>query len=205
MNTALIFDAASHTYRLDGRPIPSVTRALGVLDDWEHVPRDRLEAARRFGDHVHKAVALLVRGQLDWARLDPQLVPYVEGAQRFLRQARLVVLASELAVVNRAVGYAGMIDLVAREKYLGIYDFKSGALTRMVGPQTAGYAEAYRAMYNARVQRRYCVQLSPELPNGYRVHLLTDPADWNIFLSALNITRWKNGTSAAGFKNFLTG
>lgn len=187
------FDRETHVYRVAGREVPSVTRALGSLEDWEHVPVSRLEAARRFGRHVHQAVALLVRRQLDWQRLDPELEPFIRGAERFLQHARLKIIASELPVVHRVLRFAGMLDLVAREKYLGLYDFKSGAVPRSVGPQTAAYAEAYFAMFGTRIQRRYCVQLDPNLPLGYKVHPLTDSRDWSIFLSALNIARWKNG------------
>jgi hypothetical protein len=33
-------------------------------------------------------------------------------------------------------------------------------------------------MLGARVKRRYCVQLNPEFPQGYKVRALTNTADW---------------------------
>jgi hypothetical protein len=55
-----------------------------------------------------------------------------------------------------------------------------------VGPQTAAYAEA---LGEPRIKRRV-VQLRRD--GTYRTERLTDRADWNLFLSALNIYQWRN-------------
>ena len=96
----LDFNAEAHEYRLDGQLVPSVTQVLAVLEDFEGVPWHLLEAARKFGQHVHEACALMVRGELDWASLDPALVPYVEAAQRFIDESGFVVRACELQVAH---------------------------------------------------------------------------------------------------------
>lgn len=191
--SSLTFEPASHTYRLAGREVPSVTQALQLLEDFEGVPWAILEAARKFGQHVHEACALLVRGQLDWASLDHALVPYMECAKRFIAESGVRIIASELRLAHRTLRYAGTLDVLGDHKaFSGLYDFKSGVVPRTVGPQTAGYAAAYLDTYGVRVQRRYCVQLNPDLPNGYKVHRLNDPADWHTFLSALNCWRFKH-------------
>lgn len=189
----LTFEPEGHTYRLAGLEVPGVTQVLELLEDWEKVPRHLLEAARLFGQHVHEACALLVRGKLDWASLDPALVPYLEGAQRFLRESGVKVIASELRIAHKTLRYAGTLDILGEIRgQTGLFDFKSGIVPRTVGPQTAAYVGAHQDTYGIRVNRRYCVQLSPELPNGYKVHALNEPADWHTFLSALNIHRWKH-------------
>jgi hypothetical protein len=193
MANALSFDRESHTYRLDGQPVPGVTSVLRLLDDFEGVPAHLLEAARKFGSHVHEACALMVRGQLDWARLDLDLFPYVDAARRFIEESGIVVLASELQVAHETLRYAGTLDLIGRWRGVAtLIDFKSGQFPRSVGPQTAAYANAYHSQSGIRVPRRYCVQLNPALPNGYKCHALTNSADWSIFVSCLNIHRWKN-------------
>lgn len=193
MGNALAFDQESHTYRLDGQPVPGVTSVLQLLNDFEGVPFHLLEAARKFGSHVHEACALMVRSQLNWTSLDPDLYPYVDAARRFIVESGVVVLASELRVAHAGLKYAGTLDLVARWKGLNaVVDFKSGQFPRSVGPQTAAYAGAYSEQTGIRVPRRYCVQLNPDLPNGYKVHALTNSADWSIFVSCLNVHRWKN-------------
>lgn len=190
---SLSFEPESHTYRLSGQVVPSVTQALGLLEDFEGIPWAILEAARKFGQHVHEAAALLVRSQLDWKSLDHALVPYMECAKRFIVESGVKIIASELRLSHRTLRYAGTLDVLGDLRGdLGLYDFKSGVLPRTVGPQTAGYSAAYFDMYGIRVKRRYCVQLNPDFPNGYKVHRLNNPADWHTFLSALNCYRFKH-------------
>lgn len=191
---SLLFDAAEHRYTLEGRDLPSVTTVLQMLADFERVPWETLEAARLFGQRVHEACALLVRGILDWESLDPALVPYLEGARNFLKRADFLVIASELRLAHRPLRYAGTLDLMGELNGApALVDFKSGALPRSVGPQTSAYAEAYHAMHGKRIRRRYCVQLNPEFSEGYKVHALTDATDWSVFLSCLNVWRFKHG------------
>lgn len=189
----LAFDHAAHAYRLDGRSVPGVTKVLELLDEFEGVPWDLLEAARKFGQHVHEACALMVRNELDWQSLDHDLFPYVDAARRFLEESGVTVLASEVRVANVSLRYAGTLDLICDWRGLrGLFDFKSGQNPRSVGPQTAAYAAAYQEQTGIRIPRRYCIQLNPSLPNGYKVHALKDTADWHVFLSCLNVYRWKH-------------
>jgi hypothetical protein len=194
MASALTFDEATHSYTLDGNRVPSVTQVLNVLEDWEGVPPDRLEAARLFGQRVHEACALLVRGVLDWDSLNAALVPYVEGARNFLRMSGAVVIASELRLGNSRHRYAGTLDLMVEWRGQCLADFKSGVVPRTVGPQTAAYSESYREHYQQRPKRRYCIQLNPEAPHGYRVHELKNPSDFSLFLSCLNVWRAKHAS-----------
>jgi hypothetical protein len=198
---SLQFDKVSHTYRVDGRLVPSVTQVLDPLLELDGVPRDVLEAARIFGQHVHEACHLLVRGELDWSRLSPALVPYIEGARNFLRECGIVVIASELALsgCDAGVASAGTLDfagILPREDIESIFDWKStSAVPRTVGPQTAAYERFYRAKRGGRQRKRFCVQLRDD--RTYRLIPLTDPADWNIFLSALNLHHWRHKNVAA--------
>lgn len=195
---SLQFDKVSHTYRIDGRRVPSVTQVLDPLLELEGIPKHLLEAARIFGQHVHEACHLMVRGELDWARLDPSLTPYVSAAKRFIDESGIVVIASELSLSGKDAGVdcAGTLDIagILRGSEC-IIDWKStSVIPRTVGPQTAAYERFYRAKRGGRARKRYCVQLREY---DYRVHPLTDPADWNLFLSALNIHHWRQKNVAA--------
>jgi hypothetical protein len=191
----LNFDAATHTYRLNGAVVPSVTQVLDEqINDWTGVPQDVLEAARVFGSHVHQACHLMVRDELDWASLDPSLVPYVEAAKRFIDESGITILSSELALASPKLKFAGTLDIrgLLRDSVC-LLDWKStSTLPRSVGPQTAAYDHLYIEQHGGRPAKRYCVQLNPALPHGYKVHALTNAADWSIFLSALNCWRFKH-------------
>lgn len=187
----LEFDSETHTYTLNGERVPSVTQVLAPLEDYSMVPRDVLEAARIFGQHVHEACDLFDRDELDWSSLDPELVPYVEAWAQFLEQSGAVVIASEVRVAHEQLGYAGSPDKVlAWGKRLVIPDLKATAVVPpTVGLQTAAYAKAYQAMHGGREPSRYCIHLQPG--GKYRSHPRTDPSDWSYFLSALNCYKWK--------------
>lgn len=188
----LTFDPDKHAYAYAGKRVPSVTQVLGFLDDWEHVPRDVLDAAAEFGTHVHEAAALLVRDELDWQSLDLALVPRMEALQLFLGESGAIVVESEKRVYHPALRYAGTLDAVVHWKGgLALLDWKSGQTApKSVGPQTAAYAAALEQSGGPRIKRRYCVQL---LDGKYRVTKLDDPNDWTIFQSCLNLWRYKHG------------
>lgn len=190
----LTFDETAHEYRLEGQPVPSVTQVLQLIDSFEGVPLDVLEAAREFGQHVHHAVELDSKGELDEDSLDPALAEYVAGWRKFLSDREATVLASEARVCDPRLRYAGTLDsLVSIGGKTWLIDVKSGAIpTGTVGPQTAAYLHALHACWPGafpRAMPRGCVQLKP---NDYRFVWLRDSRDWNVFLSALNIHQWRN-------------
>lgn len=187
----LLFDESAHRYTLDGRELPSVTTVLSILEDWRGVDPGVLARAAEFGTHVHQACALANAGTLDEATLDPALAPYLAQWRRFLAESGAEVLASEMRVFHRGLRYAGTLDVLALWKgQRCIIDIKTGQLPRTVGAQTEAYRMAYQSQECGEVpRRRYCVQLAED---AYKVHPLTDPADWSIFQSCLNVWRFKN-------------
>lgn len=192
MLAELTFDAEAHVYRVGGVRWPSVTQVLDPLNELDGVPRHLIEAAGRFGNHVHQACHLWDLGQLDEEALDPELEPYLRGWKKFLKDTGAEVIESERQVIHRRLKYCGTLDktikLAAKHH---LVDIKSGALVpRTVGPQTAAYREAYLHDELSLSPVRYCVHLRPD--GDYRRHTLKDPADLNIFVSALNIHYWRN-------------
>lgn len=185
------FDKATHTYMVDGRRVPSVTQVLAPLEDYSMVPPDVLEAARLFGQHVHEACDLYNRGELDWTALDPALVPYVGAWRQFIEDTGAVVIASETRVAHAALGYAGTPDCVlAWGARTVVPDIKSTSVVpRTVGAQTAAYAKAYHSTHGGNAPSRYCIQLRPD--GTYKTHPRRDPGDWSLFVSALNIHKFK--------------
>jgi hypothetical protein len=186
------FEEETHTYRIDGKVVPSVTQCLALLDPFQKVDRHILEAARDFGSKGHRAMALLIRDRLDWDALDPALKPYIESGAKFLGDfLGNVVIGSECIVGDAVLGVAGTIDLVMEnDRLTEIVEFKfTSQLPDGVGPQTAAYQKLwFRGLRTPRALtcRRRCVVLGP---GGYRTYLLTDPSDWSDFLSCLNVTK----------------
>jgi hypothetical protein len=185
----LAFDEARHEYSVAGRRLPSVTQILSILQDFGGVPAEVLARAAEFGSHVHQAVDLYNKRTLDEASLDPALAPYLADWQKFLADSGAQVTASELRLCHPTLHFAGTLDVAAlmgRKSVL--IDVKTGVVPRTVGPQLAAYAELFR-VNGGRVDRRLCVQLTGD---GYRVTECKDPADWSVFMSCLNVLRFKN-------------
>jgi hypothetical protein len=186
------FEEGTHTYRIDGRVVPSVTQCLSLLDPFQKVDRAVLEAARDFGHKGHKAMALLVRDKLNWDALDPSLAPYIEGGAKFLSDFHdHVIIASEQVVANPVLGVAGTIDLITESdrRATEVVEFKlTSGLPDSVGPQTAAYAHLLKSNFPGTRGpiRRRCVVLTE---GSYKTWLLTDPSDWPDFLSCLNVTK----------------
>lgn len=180
----LAFDADSHTYRYEGRVVPSVTQILRAIDNFDHVDPQMLERARRFGQHVHSATDLFDRGVLDEENLDVLLLPYLNAYKLFLHETGFVVTHSEQQVYNPRQRYAGTLDtrgLWKRSTWL--LDKKSGAVPRSVGLQTAAYREAC----DEKPKNRLCLQL---MRNRYKLIKCDEPSDWSFFLSYLNVFRF---------------
>lgn len=192
----LQFDAANHRYTVGGERLPSVTEVLDPLLELDGIPKHVLKAAAEFGTHVHMACDLYDRGVLDEPALDPHLAPYLAAWKIFLKDTGAKVLATELRVLHPQLRYAGTLDKIvvwpnrkrARNAQL---DIKSGEVPRTVGPQTAAYADALR---HTRPEfagaDRYAIQLRPDAT--YRLIKQNDPRDFHIFVSALNLHRWRN-------------
>lgn len=79
----LEFDSSSHTYRVGGVVVPSVTQILSPLVDFSMVTPDVLAAKAAIGTAVHLACELYDMDDLIEYDLDPVLVPYFEGWKKF--------------------------------------------------------------------------------------------------------------------------
>lgn len=187
----LRFDAGEHRYWLGSRELPSVTHVLRFLQNFEHVPQHVLEAAAQFGSHVHDACHLHNLGRLDWDSLDVSLVPYLKAYDRFLVDTGFVVQASEERVSCAIPGYAGTLDLRGRQPtargkvHPTIIDIKTTTtLPATVGPQLAAYEHCVAGRYHRRA-------LLLRADGTYKCPEFADSADWSIFVSALNIHRFK--------------
>jgi hypothetical protein len=186
------FDAESHRYYLGDEQIPSVTQVLEPLQELEGIPRGILESARDFGIKVHSACALMINKSLDWRTLDPQLVPYVSAARKFLQESGVTMLRYEHRMVDPSLKIAGTLDFTGMlNRYAAVFDWKTTAVMgRTVGLQLAAYDHLYRLGMGSRPLKRYGVQLRED--GSYRLLEYKDPRDFNFFKSALNIWWWRN-------------
>lgn len=179
----LKFDAGEHKYFVDGVEIPSVTKILSPIQDFSMVPHDVLARAAEFGINVHKACELYDKGTLDESSLDENLVPHLGGWKAFLSATGFKPEMIEKKVYCDKYKYAGTLDrtgVFGGRKTLDLVDIKTGSIISGAGPQTSAYENAI----SEKISRRFVVVL---LPWTFKLLRLSNKADFNIFLSCLNI------------------
>lgn len=187
---SLSFDADTHTYRLDGQVLPSVTTILAPLSDYSGIPEAVLRRKAQLGTAVHAACQMHAENDLDeeWLTQNlPEVVPYLEAWKMFLVESQARVHAMEVRGYHPVHRYAGTLDLLADirgERWL--IDIKTTvSIQPAVGPQTAAYA----ALQQEPPARRGVLQLQPT--GRFKLKELISPKDWPTFLALLTIHHWK--------------
>jgi hypothetical protein len=131
----LLFDPAAHVYTLDHKPIPSVTQILKATGLTGHY---RGTAGRDRGSRVHEATELYdVLGVIG----DGPEAGYTRAWAKFKADHVSEIVASEQAVFNEPLWYAGTLDRIVRLKdgKLAILDIKTGAKADWHKLQLAAY------------------------------------------------------------------
>lgn len=139
----LVFDAASHTYTLDGAALPSVTAICRYLSyDLKSDKPWLAQAAAERGSRVHEACALLDYGEEPEERAE--LRGYLTAYRRFLQDYRPEWEGVEYRTANAGLGLAGTVDRFGTF-YDGvpcILDIKTGAKLHRapITAQLTGYS-----------------------------------------------------------------
>ena len=140
MKTKNRFDADTHRYYINGRPVPSVTQVLGdLLPVWKasgwYLQRGRA---------VHACAALIAHGKQ--FQHDERIAGQVAACRKFFTELRPTVLSVEQCLFSAIYQYGGTLDLLAR---IGtgrevVVDYKS-TLNGVVPIQLAAYSLALGA------------------------------------------------------------
>jgi hypothetical protein len=188
------YDEAAEAYFDGDRPIIRVTHVLDVLEP----PSDfYTDEHRTRGQAVHSACQILGEGDcIAPGTLDPRLDGYITAFNLWRLQMQPIILATETLVYDEVLGYAGRRDALVQlpgSQLAYVTDYKSGAPQRRVGPQTAAYAQADE---RTRYSLRAALQLKKDGAYAWFTELdsprLFQPDDFDSFVSALNVIRWRN-------------
>lgn len=142
----LIFDERSHTYRLDGQTLISVTQVLKPISELEYgeIREDVLENAAERGAAIHFALELY--NEFGVEEIDEEYRGYLEAYKSFLRTYHYQPIHNERQVVSE-LGYAGTVDCVAKVNgIVTVVDYKTTSKLnpRKVGLQLAAYRQALK-------------------------------------------------------------
>jgi hypothetical protein len=186
----LLFDTLTHTYRLDGQVIPSVTQVLSIANDFSFVDKALLGRAAQFGTAVHRMTELYDASELNESTLDVSLLPYLDAWKMFLNNTRFTTVESESLVYSKH-GYAGTFDRIGYlDKKLTLVDIKTSAtVARSTALQTAAYGHAWTEQKGQPIEQRVSVQLRP---CQYAIRAYEDRTDFLTFLNFLNVYKWSH-------------
>jgi hypothetical protein len=174
----LAFHEPTHTYRLDGQVVPSVTSLLDKLAQFAGVREEILAAARERGTAVHRACHYLDENDLDEASVAEEVVGYLRAWARFKSEV-------ERMAAHPTLRFAGTWDRVLRiggDEFTA--DIKTGEPAWPQGMQLA----AYNALRGAQTAKRATVHLRRD--GTYRFREWHDPDDWPAFVSLVTL-HWK--------------
>jgi hypothetical protein len=145
VGTQLTFDEATHTYRVDGRIVDSVTQHLSRVfsDVYANIPESVLLRKSQLGVATHKAIELFLLDELDYSTIHPEVLPYFESWFEWWgsRGPRNPEIKSEHQFYCASGDYCGTIDLDVVG--LEVMDWKITTNKMPThGIQIAGYAHA---------------------------------------------------------------
>ena len=162
---ALAFDEDTHTYRVDGRPVPGVTEICSHLTPCGFDASNAVLAqAVRRGTRVHELTELVDYGALP-DEIEPELVGYLRAYLSFLRDYRPVWLHIEHRMADGANGFAGTADRIGLiSGALTVVDLKTNSgFTRgekiRLAVQLEGYARLFASCCETPVVRRLGLRL----------------------------------------------
>jgi hypothetical protein len=185
------FDAVTHTYRVNGHIVPSVTQVIGAVYPglFDSIPPAVLQRKALLGTAVHAAIELYLNDELDGSTLHPAIVPYFESWLAWATEEIQTTLHLE-TIFASPLGYAGQVDWVGDTKSNGlcIVDWKTTVTpSRTHRIQTAGYALGLPAPE----AKRGCLYLKGDgSPAVLDLHLnAKDVVDWTSTLRVFNLRK----------------
>lgn len=141
----LTFDEATHTYRVDGRIVDSVTQILGKVfsDVYANIPESVLLRKAQLGQAVHKAIELFLHDTLDWQSIHPEVMPYLDSWLEWWHADSSLAhsYASEQQFFHQAGDYCGTIDFEVPGEIIIDWKITTNKLPTH-GLQVTGYAHA---------------------------------------------------------------
>ena len=196
------YDDDAHAYTIDGKPAPSVSAILELIDPDKYagIAEDVLARAAERGSNSHAMVALDVRDDLDVGALSGHLVENYLAWQAFRDDYGFQCEWSERVVASYRFGFCGTLDLAGiitkhRNKAMRgkrwQVDLKfTAAEPDMVGIQTAGYNVAAAETlpgYDIDTPRG-CLWIRGD---RYKFIELTSPSDRAIFQAGRSIYHFR--------------
>lgn len=188
----LKFEDATHTYRLNGVAVPSVTTIMKPLSQMHYggIDESVLDRAAQRGTEVHNAIENFVKFGVE--DIQPAYAPYFQAFLAWMKDFDVKPVSSETRLYHRLLRYAGTADMGCLERGVRtLVDFKTTASfsAMLCGVQLEAYSRAFES-HGVTYDRAVIIQL---LPDGtYRRHDRFPPRleCWKVFSSLMNVANF---------------
>lgn len=170
-----VYNEETRQHTLNGKHIGSVSQIIAPLNDFSNIPPEKLERKCQLGIEFHKAIDLYLIDDLNFDRLDPDLIKpmttFIEWWDNGWIKA--TNFTSEQPICHKTLKYCGKPDLWNDG---AIYDFK----LRPYKPVTdILQLEGYRHMLPPGKRDRWTVCF--DLEGNMKMHRSQHPKAWGIF------------------------
>lgn len=149
------FIEETHTYKLDGKELPSVTRIIDSLLPYWKVDEFYLQRGRA----THHGCRLLDENRLDWSSVDAEIKPRIQAWQKFRRDYPAEIVACEKPMAHSNLRYAGTLDRMLDFKGEQVICDLKNSVSAQVRLQLALYSMAWTANGGRIVQKAVAVEL----------------------------------------------
>lgn len=181
--SGLEFDDATHTYRLNGHIIPSVSVVMAPLSKAKYfqINNQTLEKAANKGTAVHNAIENWIKFEIE--DISPEHIGYFEAFRKWWDKFNPTVVGSEVRICHLLMRYGGTADLIAYiDNELTLIDYKSTyTISDMTcGVQLEAYAQALKNM-DIQIQRKKILHLKKDGRFGVYEYPINDANRWRVF------------------------
>lgn len=186
----LEFDDATHTYRLNGVVLPSVTTIMKPLSMMHYggIDEATLERAAHRGTMVHNAIENYVKFGVE--DIPAEHEPYFKAFLAWMNECEVKPISSETRLYHKQLKYAGTADMGCEERGVRtLVDFKttSSFSGMLCGVQLEAYERAFES-HGVSYVRKIIIQLMPD--GTYKRHDRFPPRleCWKVFSSLMNVS-----------------
>lgn len=195
------FDEATHTYRLRGEVLVSITqvlKAVGIARFGRPGTELENDFYLRRGKAVHRACELYSKGTINYATVTDEIFGYLTGWRKFLEETGFTPERIETPGFHEVYRFAGRLDMegflpsggiikVPRGGTRAIVELKSGVVEDWVALQTAAQDLLLPGVKRPRM--RIGLQLKPD--GGYKPTFFDDSTDHKVFISQVQNYYWR--------------
>lgn len=179
----LTFDDPTHTYRLNGIVIPSVTTVMEPLsaEKYKGISESTLDNAANKGTEVHNAIENWIKFGIE--DISSEFKGYLDGFLEWWKLRKPIVIGSEIRAYHKVLMYGGTLDLLCIiDGKLTLVDFKSTSVLSdmLCGVQLEGYSQAL-ASHGIKVENKRILHLKKDGKWSDPEYPASDPLRWRVF------------------------